>query len=350
MTKKLANSTNLPSMFQLDDDDDDEEDVDNPEEMAEEKETSMQFVLTEEKPPPRPAPTKRNTTTSPTRLTNTKSRNGTQESSNGTNTDDIKPKRKAKVTKTTTSTSTNTTDKDNTSPKITITPKTKKPTKVVATKVVVKPTQVAIKIRKTRLLSAAKLPTIIAPPISPISTRSTRTKVMKTSPSSTESTVAVVPKIKIAKVKTKSPKSISEPYMPMSSESNFVVCGIEENSSGVTNGSNLQVEMESPTPSMETPAPMTIDQMRISVAKLLQRISTPERLKSLGFGKRAIDDVLHDSISTSGRKPCEEELAGPAKFRKNVDILLEWTIPPEFMVKFRKEQRTTEELLEELTS
>ncbi|KAF4525929.1 hypothetical protein B566_EDAN014692 [Ephemera danica] len=95
---------------------------------------------------------------------------------------------------------------------------------------------------------------------------------------------------------------------------------------------------------------MTTDQMRAKVGDLLQKISTPERLKSLGFGTRAIDDVLHDSIASSGRKPCVEKLPIPEKLRKNVDILLEWTIPLEFMAKFRQEKRTTEELLEELTS
>jgi hypothetical protein len=97
-------------------------------------------------------------------------------------------------------------------------------------------------------------------------------------------------------------------------------------------------------------AVMTTAQMRELVGELLQKISTPERLTILGFGSRAIDDVLHDSISSSGRKPCDANLPVAERLRKNVDILLEWTIPPQFMTKFRKEKRTTEELLEELTS
>lgn len=95
---------------------------------------------------------------------------------------------------------------------------------------------------------------------------------------------------------------------------------------------------------------MSADQMRELVAELLQKISTPDRLSTLGFGTRKIDDVLHDSISSSGRKPCDATLPISERLRKNVDILLEWTIPPQFMAKFRKEKRTTEELLEELTS
>ena len=49
--------------------------------------------------------------------------------------------------------------------------------------------------------------------------------------------------------------------------------------------------------------------MRTLVALLLKKISTPGRLKKLGFGTRLIDDVLRESIEASGRqaaKPAKE--------------------------------------------
>jgi hypothetical protein len=121
-----------------------------------------------------------------------------------------------------------------------------------------------------------------------------------------------------------------------------------ETKTETTNGvAKVESTPERPTKRQIT---MTPDQMRAKVGILLQKISTPERLQSLGFGVRVIDDVLHESIVTSGRKPCDEKLPLQERLRKNVDILLEWTIPAEFMVKFRQEKRTTEELLEELAS
>lgn len=100
----------------------------------------------------------------------------------------------------------------------------------------------------------------------------------------------------------------------------------------------------------EVDTPMSLTNMRFLVAVLLKKISTPDKLKDLGFNKRLIDDVLIKSIEDSGRKPCVEEgLTVAGKFKKNVEILLEWTIPQSYMEKFRNQQRSTEELLEELT-
>lgn len=97
--------------------------------------------------------------------------------------------------------------------------------------------------------------------------------------------------------------------------------------------------------------PMAIEKMRFLLAILLKKISSPERLDELGFNKRLIDDVLVESITNSGREPCKElNLSVAEKLKRNVQILLEWTVPKQYMEKFRNEQRSTEELLEELTS
>ncbi|KAI4471569.1 zinc finger protein [Holotrichia oblita] len=97
--------------------------------------------------------------------------------------------------------------------------------------------------------------------------------------------------------------------------------------------------------------PMSIEKMRFLLAILLKKISAPERLDELGFNKRLIDDVLEESIENSGRQPCKDaDISIAEKLKQNVQILLEWTVPKQYMEKFRTEQRSTEELLEELTS
>lgn len=97
--------------------------------------------------------------------------------------------------------------------------------------------------------------------------------------------------------------------------------------------------------------PMSLEKMRFLLAVLLKKISSQERLEELGFNKRLIDDILVDSIKSSGREPCKDtSLSVAEKLKKNVEILLEWTVPKQYMEKFKNEQRSTEELLEELTS
>lgn len=96
--------------------------------------------------------------------------------------------------------------------------------------------------------------------------------------------------------------------------------------------------------------PMAIEKMRFLLAILLKKISVPERLEELGFNRRLIDDVLIESIKNSGREPCREDIPVAEKLKRNVQILLEWTVPKQYMEKFKTEQRSTEELLEELTS
>ncbi|XP_018325948.1 zinc finger protein OZF-like [Agrilus planipennis] len=97
--------------------------------------------------------------------------------------------------------------------------------------------------------------------------------------------------------------------------------------------------------------PMRIEKMRLLLAVLLKKISAPERLEELGFNRKLIDDVLMESIEGSGREPCHDPtLSDAERLKTNVQILLDWTVPKHYMEKFKNEQRSTEELLEELTS
>ena len=94
---------------------------------------------------------------------------------------------------------------------------------------------------------------------------------------------------------------------------------------------------------------MPLQKMRTLLALLLKKISTPGRLKKLGFGTRLIDQVLKESIEASGRKPCEETNHNEGNLlKKNIEILLEWTIPKDYMDTFRLANKSVEEILEEL--
>ncbi|XP_063235455.1 zinc finger protein 501-like [Bacillus rossius redtenbacheri] len=96
---------------------------------------------------------------------------------------------------------------------------------------------------------------------------------------------------------------------------------------------------------------MALEKMRLLLAILLKKISTPSSLDVIGFGRHLIDDVLCKSIERSGRKPCDSEgLNEGERLKRNIEILLEWTVPKQYMDKFRQERRSTEELLEELTT
>lgn len=101
---------------------------------------------------------------------------------------------------------------------------------------------------------------------------------------------------------------------------------------------------------------MSLERMRMLLAILLKRISTPNRLRRLGYGSKLIDIVLVKSIESSGRKPVDtnagsaSELDTRSLLKGNIEILLDWTIPREYMDHFRKENKTVEEILEELTS
>merc|ERR1712228_1073460 len=96
---------------------------------------------------------------------------------------------------------------------------------------------------------------------------------------------------------------------------------------------------------------MPLEKMRTLLALLLKKISTPGRLKKLGFGTRLIDQVLKESIEASGRKPCEDtSLSEGSLLKKNIEILLEWTIPEDYMNTFREANKSVEEILEELAN
>lgn len=96
---------------------------------------------------------------------------------------------------------------------------------------------------------------------------------------------------------------------------------------------------------------MSLERMRMLLAILLKRISTPNRLRRLGYGSKLIDIVLVKSIESSGRKPVvDDSLDTRSLLKGNIEILLDWTIPREYMDHFRKEKKTVEEILEELTS
>ena len=112
---------------------------------------------------------------------------------------------------------------------------------------------------------------------------------------------------------------------------------------------------------------MPLQKMRTLLALLLKKISTPGRLKKLGFGTRLIDQVLilmmindddnddnvvqvlKESIEAAGRKPCQETNLNEGNLlKKNIEILLEWTIPEDYMETFRQANKSVEEILEEL--
>nr|SVE86497.1 EOG090X0I8J [Daphnia similis]SVE89008.1 EOG090X0I8J [Daphnia sinensis]SVE89627.1 EOG090X0I8J [Daphnia sinensis]SVE90255.1 EOG090X0I8J [Daphnia sinensis]SVE90884.1 EOG090X0I8J [Daphnia sinensis] len=73
---------------------------------------------------------------------------------------------------------------------------------------------------------------------------------------------------------------------------------------------------------------MSLERMRMLLAILLKRISTPNRLRRLGYGSKLIDIVLVKSIESSGRKPVDgSELDTRSLLKGNIEILLDWTIP-----------------------
>lgn len=97
--------------------------------------------------------------------------------------------------------------------------------------------------------------------------------------------------------------------------------------------------------------PMSLSKMRLLVAVLIKKLSTEDRLKGLGFEKRLIDNVLIDSLKSGKRPTCEDKsLSEGERLKLNVKELLEWTVPTDVMEEFKRQRRSTEELLEELTS
>lgn len=96
---------------------------------------------------------------------------------------------------------------------------------------------------------------------------------------------------------------------------------------------------------------MSLSKMRLLVAVLLKKISTQDRLRRLGFDKRLIDNVLIDALQMAEQPICNDNKCSEIeRLRINVKQFLEWTVPDAYMKKFKREQRNTEELLEDLTS
>ncbi|KAL2738480.1 zinc finger protein 329-like [Vespula maculifrons] len=96
---------------------------------------------------------------------------------------------------------------------------------------------------------------------------------------------------------------------------------------------------------------MTVERMRLLLAVLLKRISKQERLDELGFGKRLIDKVLHDSLISAGKDPATGKgLSELETLTKNLETFLEWTVPKEHWENFRRMKKTPEDILETLTA
>ncbi|XP_043251657.1 zinc finger protein 37-like [Colletes gigas] len=96
---------------------------------------------------------------------------------------------------------------------------------------------------------------------------------------------------------------------------------------------------------------MTVERMRLLLAVLLKRISKQERLDELGFGKRLIDEVLHDSLISAGRDPVARDgLTELETLTRNLEIFLKWTVPKEHWENFRKLNKSPEDILETLTA
>lgn len=111
--------------------------------------------------------------------------------------------------------------------------------------------------------------------------------------------------------------------------------------------SGFQMVLEPKCSTKET----TLSRMRLLIAVLLKKISSQDRLKLLGFDKRLIDNVLMDALKLAGQDVCTDtNLHEVERLRANVKIFLDWSIPDAYMKKFKNEERSTEELLEDLTS
>lgn len=99
-----------------------------------------------------------------------------------------------------------------------------------------------------------------------------------------------------------------------------------------------------------TIAARTLTRMRLLVAALLKRISTPQRLKQLGFEKRLIDNVLISALKSAGQ-PCTEQADDHTetdKLRTNVTHFLKWTVPEKLMKDYERQRKSVDEVLEEL--
>jgi len=149
---------------------------------------------------------------------------------------------------------------------------------------------------------------------------------------------------------TKNGGAAKKPAEPSKDESPVSVVKMKPPSPIVVNLDEDESRIDDPAESQEE-STMPIETMRSLLSTLLTRISAPERLESFGHGKILVDKVLLASIESSGRTAIRDpSLSERECLIRNIQILLEWTIPKQYMDCFKKERRSTEDLLEELTS
>lgn len=64
-----------------------------------------------------------------------------------------------------------------------------------------------------------------------------------------------------------------------------------------------------------------------------------------------IDNILVDSLKIAGRKfYIDEAFSEAERLKLNVEEFLDWTIPTDTMTIFKKDSKSTEEILESLAS
>lgn len=92
-----------------------------------------------------------------------------------------------------------------------------------------------------------------------------------------------------------------------------------------------------------------LTRLRYLIAVLIKNISTPEKLKELGFGKRLIDNVLMASLKLAKRKCFEKKKMHELdRLKLNIQSFLEWIVPEEVWLGFKKECPSVESILEKI--
>ncbi|KAJ8713316.1 hypothetical protein PYW07_013686 [Mythimna separata] len=102
---------------------------------------------------------------------------------------------------------------------------------------------------------------------------------------------------------------------------------------------------------IEVESTMSLSRMRFLLALLLTMIATKEKLKYLGFNKRLVDEILVESLEAMDQTPCKDASLPPAKrLRTNIEMFINGTVPKNQMETFKKEHKSTEDILELLTT
>ena len=95
----------------------------------------------------------------------------------------------------------------------------------------------------------------------------------------------------------------------------------------------------------------SVSKMRLLIAVVLKKISSPDRLKELGFEKRLIDNVIVSALKMADRKVCDDKnLTEFGRLQRNVEEFLHWTIPETFMNTFKKKKRSICNILEDIAA